>query len=229
MRHAEQPTARGHVLRLPALLVALAAGTAATAAEPAALELVLTIPLKGAAGRVDHLALDARGGRLFLANLSNNSLDVVDLQRDALVRQIPGQGKIQGVAYAPDLDRVFAGCGADGVCNVFDGRTYRLLHTLRLPDADNVRYHPATRRVYVGHAEKALTVFDAETYAVKATVKLPGPPEAFQLDPSRPRLYVNTLSPSQVVEVDTEANEVVARHPLTRAARNYPLALDPAG
>src|SRR5206468_2403962 len=128
-----------------------------------------TIPLKGAAGRVDHLALDAKGGRLFIANLSNNSLDVVDLRAGALVKQIPGQGKAQGVAYAPDLDRIFVGCGADGVCNAFDGRTYRLLRSLRLPDADNVRYDPRTRRVYVGHAERALIAFDAESYEVKGT------------------------------------------------------------
>ena len=64
--------------------VALLAGWAlcepAAAAEPMTLKLLQTIPLKGAPGRLDHMAIDSKGGRLFVANLSNNSLDVVDLK-----------------------------------------------------------------------------------------------------------------------------------------------------
>jgi hypothetical protein len=67
------------------------------------------------------------------------------------------------------------------------------------------------------------------TLKVKATIRLPGPPEAFQIDPSRPRLYINIPRPSQVAVVDTEKNEVVAKFPLTLAGANYPLALDAEG
>src|SRR5207249_1741716 len=75
-------------------------------AEPATLELLQTIPLEGMAGRFDHLALDAKGGRLFIANLSNNSFDIVDLKAGKLVKRIPDQKKVQGIAYVPDLDRI---------------------------------------------------------------------------------------------------------------------------
>jgi hypothetical protein len=53
------------------------AAPVAPAAEPTTLKLLQTIPLKGAPGRLDHMAIDGKGGRLFVANLSNNSLDVV--------------------------------------------------------------------------------------------------------------------------------------------------------
>src|SRR3954464_758826 len=108
------------------LCAGLAAPTAA-AAEPATLELRQTIPLESGPGRYDHLALDDAHGRLFIANLSNNSLDVVDLTAGKLVKQVPGQKKAQGVAYAPDLDRIFVGCGGDGACRVFDGKDYSLV------------------------------------------------------------------------------------------------------
>src|SRR5438552_18027429 len=84
------------------------------AADPAPLELVQTIPLKGAPGRLDHLALDAKGGRLFIANLSNNSLDIIDVKAAKLDKQIPGQQKIQSVVYVPDVDRFFVGNAKDG-------------------------------------------------------------------------------------------------------------------
>jgi DNA-binding beta-propeller fold protein YncE len=211
------------------LLAALAFAASASAAEPAALELIQTIPLKGAPGRLDHLALDARGNRLFVANLSNNSLDVIDLAGGKLVKLVPGQRKIQGVAYVPEGDRIFVGNGVDGVCRVFDGRDYKLVGSIKLDDADNVRYDARHRQVYVCHAEKALTAIDAKTLKVKATIKLPGRPEAFQIHPSRPRLYINTLDPAEVTVVDTAKNEVVGKFPLTLADRNYPMALDPKG
>jgi DNA-binding beta-propeller fold protein YncE len=208
------------------LLVALTLAVAVPAAEPA-LELVQTIPLKGAAGRLDHLALDTKGKRLFVANLSNNSLDVIDLKAGKLVKQIPGQRTIHGVAHAPDLDRIFVGNGGDGVCNVFDGRSYKLLQSIKFAGANNVRYDSRNRQVYVSHADKALSAIDARTLKVKVTIKLPGPPRAFQLHPTQPRLYANTLTPSQVVVVDTTKNEIVAKFPLTLAEANSSLALDP--
>jgi DNA-binding beta-propeller fold protein YncE len=192
------------------------------------LNLEATIPLAGKTGRYDHMALDAKGDRLFVANLSNDSLDVIDLKAEKLVKQIPGQKKAQGVAYAADVDRVFVGNGADGECRAFDGKTFELLGSVKLPDADNVRY-PGKGVVFVGHADAALTALDAKTLAVKATVKLPGPPEAFQIDAARGRLFVNTLKPSRVAVVDLGKNEVVAKHPLKAAEANYPLALDPDG
>src|SRR5437763_1625708 len=103
------------------LAVNSAVANPASAGEPATLQLMKLIPLKGAGGRLDHLAIDAKHRRLFIANLSNNTLDIVDLEAGELVTQIADQNKIQGVGYVPHLNRIFVGNGKDGVCNVFSG------------------------------------------------------------------------------------------------------------
>src|SRR5262249_50393733 len=82
---------------------------------------------------------------------------------------------------------------------------------------------------YVGHAESSLTALDAKTYEVKATVKLPGQPEAFQLDPERKRLYVNTVKPSTVAAVDLAKHEVVGKYTPTKLEGFYPMALEREG
>ena len=209
-----------------AVAVTLLALSSAQAAE---LELVQTILLKGKPGNLDHLAIDAKRGRLFVANKANNTLDVVDLQAGKLLEQKPNQTAIQGIAYAPDLDRVFVGLGSNGLCNVFDGNSYKILKTIKFKDdADNVRYNPNTHLVYVAHAEKALGVIDAKTFGLKADIKLPGAAEAFQMEANRPRIYLNTPSPSAVVVIDTQKNEVVNTYPVTKAGGGHPLALDEA-
>src|SRR5262249_40570802 len=195
---------------------------------PATLKLVQTIRLRGAPGRLDHLAIDTKHGRLFVANLSNNSLDIVDLKAGKLIKQIPDQKKIQAIAYAADLDRIYVGNGIGGECNVFDGKDYRLLKSIKLPGADNVRYQASRHLVYVGHAEKTLSAIDARTYEVKAEIKLPGRPEGFQLETKRPRLYMNTVDPTRLVVVETDKNAVLHNYPIKLADRAYPMALDEA-
>jgi len=197
-------------------------------AEEPALKRVQVIVLAGPNGRLDHLALDRKHARLFISNMANSSLDIVDLKSGKPVKQIPGQRGIQGIAYAEDLDRIFAGVGEAGVCNVFDGASYQLLKSLPLADADNVRYEPRHRRIYVSHAPKGLAVIDAEGLAVFTDMALPAAPESFQLETHRPRLYLNTPRPSQVVVVDTEKNQVLKTYPVKLAHDNYPMALDEA-
>jgi DNA-binding beta-propeller fold protein YncE len=206
--------------------VCLSPGSAAAA--PPSLERIQTIDLKGKPGKLDHLIVDGKSGRLFQANKVNNTLDVVDLKAGKLVKQITGQAGIQGLAYASDLERLYVGLGTGGYCNVFDGKSYKLLKTIKfMDDADNVRYDPRTHQVYVAHAEKGLGVIDGASLDLKGDISLPGSAESFQLEMGRPRLYMN-VPPSQVVLIDTDKNEVVKSYPLNLAAANYPLALDEA-
>src|SRR4051794_39214577 len=86
---------------LAGLTVSGQESTAAAADQPT-LERVRTIALKGPVGGLDHLAVDARRGRLFVANTVNGSLDVVDLKAGKLLTQVSGQGRIRGIDYSPE-------------------------------------------------------------------------------------------------------------------------------
>jgi DNA-binding beta-propeller fold protein YncE len=196
-------------------------------ARAADLELVKTIALKGKAGSLDHLALDAKRDHLFLANKTNNTLDVIDLKAEKLLKQIPNQQGIQGIAYAADLDKVYVGLGVKGFCNIFNGEDFKLLKSIKFQDdADNVRYNAAKKLVYVAHAETALGVIDAETFALRADIKLPGTAEGFEFEKDRPRLYVAIPKPGLVQVIDTEKNEPLTKYPITLAGGAHPLAID---
>jgi DNA-binding beta-propeller fold protein YncE len=200
----------------------------APAAEPA-LELTQTIVLKGKAGKLDHLALDAKRDRLFLANTTNGTLDVVDLKEGKLLKQMAGQSGIQGVAYAADLDRVFVGLGTGGYCNVFDGADYKPLKTIKFADdADNVRYDPARSLAFVAHAEKMLGVVDAKTNTITADIKLPGGAEGFQIAAGTSRMFMVIPSPSLLAVIDADKKTVVGTHPITLAGGGHAIALDDA-
>jgi hypothetical protein len=83
---------RRHEFPVMAFVLAglLSAGLGRPAAADPAQPLVLEqkIPLGEVSGRIDHLAIDLARERLFVAELGNNSLGVVDLAAGKLLRRI---------------------------------------------------------------------------------------------------------------------------------------------
>jgi DNA-binding beta-propeller fold protein YncE len=212
---------------LAGALFGLAATACAATAEQPVLERIATISLQGPAGKLDHVVVDADHSRLFLAHQANNCLDVVDLKTNARIKQVAGQMKIKGIAYAADLDRIYVGNGG-GPSAAIDGTNYTVLTTHDIPDADNVRYDARTQRFYVTRGDKGLAVLDAKTLKLLTKIDLPGKPEAFTLETKRPRLYINTIGPAQVSVIDTDKNEIIGRFPLGMDKDNDTITVDEA-
>src|SRR5205814_2970540 len=135
-----------------AIIIALAGNyLAATDSEGSGLPLKQTIPLPGVEGRIDHLDLDAANERLFVCALGNNTVEVLDLNKGERVHTISGLGAPQGVAFVPELNRLFVANDKGGVCNIYDADSFQLIGKVDFADdADNVRYDSASKRIYVG-------------------------------------------------------------------------------
>ena len=56
-------------------------------------------------GRIDHLSIDLKGKRLFVAALGNNSLEVIDLMENKLSPYHQWTGRASGIAYIPSANR----------------------------------------------------------------------------------------------------------------------------
>ncbi len=119
------------------------------------LRLVQTISLPNVKGRLDHMDVDVKGKRLFVAALENGTLEVVDLGDSKWLRSIPGFKKPQGALFVPELNKLFVASGDDGMLRVFRGDTLELLDSLHLePGPNRVVYEPKSNLVYVGYGGK---------------------------------------------------------------------------
>lgn len=200
------------------------------AAEPER-PLVLTeaIPLEGVKGRFDHFATG--GGRLFVAALGNNSIEVINTGARTLDHTITGVPGPQGVAFSPEANKLYAASGS-GKVYIFDGKTYDLITTVDFPGgADNLRYDAATKRVYVGCGDDertgAIAMIDAMTnQRLDEEYKLGGEPESFQLEKSGPNIYVNLPDLKQIAVIN-RTTKAITKWSLTLEG-NFPMALDEA-
>ena len=116
------------------------------AARP--LQLEKTIPLPDVSGRIDHMSVDVKGERLFVAALGNNTVEVIDLKEGKRIKTIAGLQEPQGVLYVPATHRLYVADGRDGTVRIFDANSYELLKTLGFgDDADNLRYDAERQRI----------------------------------------------------------------------------------
>ncbi len=220
------------LIYLIAFSPAARAGEEATPGAPAAgkapLRLEVSIPLPISAGRIDHLALDPEGRKLFVAALANGTVEVVDLAAAKAIHTIRGLTEPQGILFIPGA-RVLAVAsgGEDGSLRLYDGDRFQPRATLGpRPDADNLRHDPKAGRIYLGYGEGALSIVDALRASAVGEVKLAGHPESFQLEKKGPRIFVNVPSARQVAVVDREKAEVIGTFRIEGAEANFPMALD---
>src|SRR4051794_40177245 len=97
------------------------AAVAETTAKPAPLVLEGKIALGAVSGRIDHLAVDLQRRRLFVAELGNDSIGVVDLTAGRVLRTIGGFKEPQGIGYEPMTDTIYAANSNDGSVRLLRG------------------------------------------------------------------------------------------------------------
>jgi hypothetical protein len=186
--------------------------------------------LKGVSGRIDHMAIDAGRKRLFVAELGNGTLDVIDLESGRVINRISGLKEPQGVGYAPNSDILAIANGGDGSVHVFRGAGLSPAGMVALgDDADNVRFDPASGNFVVGYGSGGLAVIDPVSSVVLSRIRLSAHPESFQIDGASRRAYVNVPDARQIAVVDLKSAQQAATWRLPGLTGNYPLALDEAG
>jgi len=199
----------------------------ADSALGAPLELQAKIPLPGCKGRIDHLAFDPERRRLYLAELGNGSVSVIDINTRRLEHRIEGLDEPQGIAYFAPLRRLYVADGGDGMVRAYDALDYRLTNSISLSgDADNIRIDAASGRVYVGYGDGALAVLDPGSLAQLADIPLKAHPESFQLSQVDARVYVNLPGAKEIASVDRSSGRQTASWPAGRWSANYPMAID---
>jgi DNA-binding beta-propeller fold protein YncE len=215
----------GRMIGLTIIILLPMAAMAQPVNSPLALE--AKIPLGRVSGRIDHLAVDVKRQRLFVAELGNNSMGVVDLAAGKTLSTVPGLKEPQGIAYEPSTDSIFVANGGDGSVRIFRGEDLTLLSRIDLgDDADNARIDTPRSRVLVGYGNGALAIIDPKNRTRIADIRLKAHPESFQIDESAARAFVNVPDARGIEVVDLVKGEVIGMLPTQGHRANFPMAID---
>ena len=216
-------------VRVGGCLILLGVAGLARAEEAPPLTLDATIALPHTSGRIDHLAIDLARRHLFVAELGNGSVDVVDLVANRVLHRITGLKEPQGVGYAASAGRLAVASAGDGTVRLFSADSFASAGVISLgDDADNVRLAPDGRDVLVGYGKGGLAVIDPAQGTLRRKIALPAHPEGFQVTPEG-RAYVNVPDARGIAVVDLNAGKDIASWTLPGLFANFPMALGEAG
>jgi DNA-binding beta-propeller fold protein YncE len=209
------------------------------------LRLVETIPLP-TDGSIDHLTVDLKGQRLFIAGESARSLVVVDLNASKVIHLTTGLGgNPRTPFYLPDTNEIWVDLGDNTVVSI-SGTTYEVTKTVELTggrgapkrDPDNAAYDPATHLYYAavrvpGTTDGSIEIVDTKAAKLVGSIEMDGTePAGLIIDPSGKRLYVGmgdvVGGDSHVKVIDLEKRAVVAEWPITGGQQPHAAGLDAA-
>lgn len=224
---------RRHLPSILAMVAAVAMPMRGARAEEQPLRLVRTIALPDLPGRIDHLAVDVRGKRLFLAALEKNTVEVIDLRAGVVVRSIAGFAKPQGILYLAPRRRLFVASGKDGAIRAFDGGALTPAGSATVSlGADAIGYDALTGQIYIGSgggdANKIrgdLTIFDANLNRLAALTT--DAHAGGSIAESRgKRLFVLVPEKGQVMVLDRHTHAVLATWNVPDIEKDVAIALD---
>jgi DNA-binding beta-propeller fold protein YncE len=214
-------------MTIVAALIGVALATPSWAADPPTLVLEAKIPLGTVSGRIDHFAFDPDRQLLFVAELGNDSVGVVDLEERNVVHRIAGLREPQGIAYHAATGTLYVANAGDGSLRLFQVSDFAPLGGIALgADADNIRIDPWRNRIIVGYGKGGLAVIDPASRRKIADMPLDGHPESFQFDETGSRIFVNVPDAPQIAALDAVSGRTVSILESAGASSNFAMAVD---
>jgi DNA-binding beta-propeller fold protein YncE len=202
------------------------------------LKLVTTTPLPGFTGDFDHFGLDLNGKRLFLTAEDHKTVEVFDLDGKHL-HSITGFATPHAALYVPESDKLIVADGDDdfGKAEIVDGKTYKIVNTLKLPNgADGAVYNPNNHTYYIetgsdaeGVKTHAISKIDTQKLEHTGDLTFPGNhSEGMAIDHEGKKLYVNLTGENKVGVVDLASGKVENTWPVPGAKKTNAMILDEA-
>ena len=209
------------------LIVALVAGTAAASTPADSNMKVLQRWKLGGTGGWDYLTLDASGEHLFLSRATR--VDVVSTESGKVIGTVPNTLGVHGIALAEDLKRGYASDGKADSVTVFDLQSFKVIREVKIAahNPDAILYEPVGKHIFTFNGKsKNVTVLDASSLAVLATLPVPDKPE-FAVDDGNGHIYVNIESEEgQMTVIDSRKLSVIRTFALPGCASPSGLAID---
>lgn len=183
------------------------------------------IPIGGEGGW-DYLSVDPAARRLYVSHGAR--VVVVDIDKYAVVGEIPDTPGVHGFAIAAESGHGFSSNGREGKASMVELDSLKVLSKVETgQNPDCIIYNPGQQEVYAfnGRSDSA-TVIDAKSGNVVATIKLDGKPEFGAADPKAGRVFSNLEDKSQIEVIDAKEHKVLNAWPIAPGEEASGMAID---
>jgi len=196
----------------------------AAVAQGSGYKVIKKISVPGEGGW-DYLNVDSDAHRLYVSH--GTRVEVIDLEAEKVVGQIPDTAGVHGIAVVTEFGRGYTSNGHSNNSTAFDLKTMKVLGqtpTGSKPDA--IIYDPASKRVFAFNGDgNSATAINAADGKVAGTVDLGGGPEFASAD-GKGTVFVNLEEQNMVVAFDSQNLKVLNKWPLAPCQTPTAMAMD---
>ncbi len=188
------------------------------------------------AGSFDGIEADQANHRVFLADRTAQGVDVIDVSGPTprIAATVDLGAPPNGLAYAPDRNRLFAGLEGGAVAVVdMDRSSARYLGvidrvTIDGTSADLIDYSPRTGRVYIGTSQGGTVVaMDASNDVVMDRYDIKSPVGQPRYDPADGKLYVDATGANALLQINPADGRVTRTYTLAPHCHPNGVAINP--
>jgi DNA-binding beta-propeller fold protein YncE len=176
----------------------------------------------------DALAIDQQNHMLFVADRTDRGVDVWDVRAPSpqYVRTLPVGGDPNGLALAPDLNKLYVGVGNGTLAVITTGSTPTVAHSVDVKSpVDLIDYDPQEKKVY-GGADDHLVVVDATKDALVTTIKLQKGLEQPRYNPADKMVYVTGSDRNELYQVDPVHDRLVKTYSIDATCKPAGIAIN---
>jgi len=186
-----------------------------------------TISVPGDGG-YDYLSIDDVNRHLFVSH--GTSVNVIDLNTEAVIGSIDNMKGVHGIAVVNDVNKGFITDGRDNSVVVFNLKTFKTIATIPVTPKgpDGIIYDPYSKKVFAFCGDgNAASVIDVNALKETGTVDLGGGPE-FAVSDGKGLVYNNLEDKNSLDVIDTKTMKVVQTYPLAPCGGPTGVTLDAA-
>lgn len=178
------------------------------------------------------LRMSIAGDMLYVANIGDPSVSVINTTLDRTVQTINVTGGVSTLYAVPELGKLYVSIFEGGRVEVYDLETYDFIKNITLPGStvdfwfnprDNIQEHvtfltggvsmdydPTTGMLYVAvYNHDHIEVIDTRTDTGIKTIDVPARPFTVKADPEAKTVLVASLAGNRLSFISTDTNEVI--------------------
>jgi len=179
----------------------------------------IELPEHQTTGGFDHAAVHLGLRRLYVAHTANSTLDVLDTETDTYLHSIPGLTGVAGALVSETTGWVFTSNRGENSVGMFMPESESTLEKVSVGIRPNGLAFDDQRGLLLSAHVGDPAIPDSFTVAlvdvagrrVQASIPVPGRTRWTVFDPIAKVFYVNIANPSQIVVIDPQVFDRVAR------------------
>lgn len=157
------------------------------------------------------IAINPAGTRVYVADHASSSVTVIDALTNTIAATIPVMVGPRGVVVDATGERVYVSSQNGGEISVIDAASNAVIKKLPAVGAYGIALSPGGTRLYATNVvDWEVHVFDTNTYAQVARVRVGATPYGVAVDPTGTRVYVTNYGSNSVTVLDGHTGQVIA-------------------